>query len=420
MQHPIWPWSKAYFCILLCLIGLIPVKGHAAAPLDEPLIETPSEALSTPAEGHLYTIPVVAICYLPTRDDQNVDFRVTGVRASLADIYDKVMIMNRLVKYSLEEGSRYHGYANAKSRPSLGYKIVSVITVCEELPHDPVVWNRATGARRPDYNQILKRFNARDFVEKQGVKEFWLWGYHHGDIDPTESNMSSPVTGDISNSERRNGDLPIFSKTFVLYNYNYGRSTAEAVHNHGHQMEAVLSYINQKQDGNTKLFWNQFVGRDTQHKPEAGRCGSTHEPSNTTKAYDYSDREAVESDIADWTPDGTGQKRLVSARTWGEIPYQWPSGLVPRQKVEAQWYLFWRQNIPGENNNIAFGDGKITNWWAFIGDWDNAIVNDLGLHTGPVSKPYSRAGQGSVISTDGFTPPVEKRDRPTDSDVAQP
>src|SRR5258706_437022 len=76
-----------------------------------------------------------------------------------------------------------------------------------------------------------------------------------------ESNMSSPTTGDISNSARYNDDLPIYDRTYVLYNYNSTRWQAEAVHDHGHQLEAILSFVNKRLDGNTELFWNKFCGR---------------------------------------------------------------------------------------------------------------------------------------------------------------
>ena len=55
------------------------------------------------------------------------------------------------------------------------------------------------------------------------MKEIWLWGYHNSEIAPAESNMSSPTTGDISNSLRFEDDLPIYDRTYVLYNYNYAR-----------------------------------------------------------------------------------------------------------------------------------------------------------------------------------------------------
>lgn len=324
-------------------------------------------------------MPVVVIVYLPTRDGVNVDASVSGVSGTLNSVATRVDGMNRQIKFSLEEGSRYHGYRDPKAKPSLGYKVVAMIAVLEPVPRSnfEVPWNK--GIYRPDYKQILTRFKAQDFVEKQGVKEFWIWGYHHKDIEPVESNMSSRLSGDISNSERSD-DLPVFDKSYVLYNFGYQRTAAQAVHNHGHHTEAVLAYINTRQDGNADLWSKKFMGKDDQNKWITGRCGWTHMPPNTTKDYDYTNQTAVESDIENWTPERSGPFKPVSARTWGNLAYLWPGNRAPSDKIEAQWYLYWRQNLPGRENTIRHGTGYITNWWQFIGDWDNAIANKAGLH----------------------------------------
>jgi hypothetical protein len=114
-----------------------------------------------------------------------------------------------------------------------------------------------------------------------------------------------------------------------------------------------------------------------------GRAGWTHSPPNTTAQYDYQNYTEVESDIADWTPAGTGQKRLVSVRTWGEHPYAWPLGTMPgpqEERNEAHWYIYWMQSMPGRGNSIPYGQNRMTNWWRFTGDWDGSIRSRLGLY----------------------------------------
>ena len=32
-----------------------------------------------------------------------------------------------------------------------------------------------------DYNKIMKRVGIKKWVEKKGVKEVWIWGYHGGE-----------------------------------------------------------------------------------------------------------------------------------------------------------------------------------------------------------------------------------------------
>ena len=48
--------------------------------------------------------------------------------------------------------------------------------------------------------------------------------------------------------------MPHCKHTYVVYTFNYGRSTAEAVEIWGHQLEAEFNAINQD------LFRNKFQG----------------------------------------------------------------------------------------------------------------------------------------------------------------
>lgn len=367
--------------LTILIIKIVCTAGIVNAQVVEPI----QEFLSTPAENYLQQVPVVIIRYLPTTDGVNLNQNVTGISSSLLAMKYKIDVMDRQVKFSLEEGSKYHGYSNASAKPSLGYKVVYYVTVYENIPRSnfQVPWN--PNAYRPDYAAILNRFNAQYYVEQLGVKEFWIWGYHYGDIEPAESNMSSALTGDISNSERRNDDLPIYNKSYVVYNYNYGRTQAEAVHNHGHQLEAILSYINERQTGNTSLFWEKFVGQSGGNFI-TGRCGWTHMPPNTTEHYEYQNYSLVQSDIEDWTPTNTGQKKYVNASTWGNINYQWPFSFVPDQQVESHWYIYWFQNMPGHGAVIKYsGLYYMTNWWKFTADWDTCITSYTGLYGLPKS-----------------------------------
>jgi len=280
-----------------------------------------------------------------------------------------------------------------------------VVTVYEELP----TGFNAPGNPNlffPDYNQILSRFGAENYVRNLGVKEFWIWGYHHGNIVPAESNMSSPTTGDISNSNRFQDDLPVYNRTYTVYNYNFTRSAAEAVHNHGHQLEAILAHVNQRQDGNTYLFWRKFVGQNQNGTFITGRCGWTHMPPNTTADYDYANITLVDSDIEDWTPDRIGQTKLVNASTWGNIPYAWPNNAPPTQLTESKWYIYWMQNMPGRGNTIPHGQNRMTTWWAFTADWDASINAGLGLYEA-ASCSYSVSATPQLFEAGGGTGSVD-------------
>ena len=202
---------------------------------------------------------------------------------------------------ALETGSAYHGYKDASAKPSLVYQVVDRLEFLEPLPT-----YTKPGHRVPmtDYNAIMARVDIRRWVEERGVKEVWLWGYHGGVIDLWESNMAGPF-GDISNSDRDPADLPILSKTYTVYHYNYQRGPSEAVEDHMHQIEAVLRHVD------ADLFWNKFVGR-----PGEGRCGWAHFPPNGERDYDWANRKYVMTDIEDWRPEGGGRKQRLNCERW--------------------------------------------------------------------------------------------------------
>jgi hypothetical protein len=359
--------------------GLVaPITVHVTPPLLQPIVEPLDPFLTIPAAGAVYEMPVVIISYLPTQDGVNLDANLADWGNPLDEMRQFIAQKDIRVKFALEEGSKFRGYDNPDAQPSLGYRVVEKITVFEPLPLGP----GGPDFFQPDYEQILTRFDARHWVEDLGVKEIWLWGYHHGNLYPVESNMSSPTTGDISNSYRIN-DLPVYDRTYVLYNYNFTRSQAEAVHNHGHQLEAILSHVNWLQDGNSHLFWRQFSGQDATGNTILGRCGNTHIPPNTTNHYDYLNPATVQSDIRNWSPAG-GPTTAVNFHTWGDHPYAWPYGEWNfGQREETQWYIYWMQSMPGFRSTIPYNATRMTNWWVFTADWDTAILAELGLYGAP-------------------------------------
>lgn len=297
-----------------------------------------------------YTIPTLVVSYYPVRKGR-IDRSVTGDVGSPFDtMRHHVQQTTRRVVQALEQGSTYHGYKDPAAEPSLRYDIIDHLEILEPLPtyHKP-------GHRVPmtDYNAIMNRIEIQDWVEERGIKEVWVWGYHGGVIDLWESNMAGPH-GDISNSDRDLYDLPVLSKTYTVYHYNYGRGSSEAVEDHMHQIEAVLKYID------FDLFWDKFVG-----KPGEGRCGWAHYPPNGVHDYDWTNRNYILTDIEDWRPDGSGQKQKINCTRWN--------------CDSLTWFIYWMQNLPGANNGLAYGDRALTNWWSFIGDFDLAVDNDFGL-----------------------------------------
>jgi hypothetical protein len=260
--------------------------------------------------------------------------------------------------------------------------------------------------RREDWNAVFEDLDLEPVMRSEGVRELWVaWSSFDGnfpsydpdyhDVDDMrvgwESNMSSPLTGDISNSDRDPSDAPVLDHTYIIYGINYRRSQAEAVHNVGHQLEAMMSYVNVRQTGNDRLFWRDFVGQDASGQFVTGRAGWTHMPPNTVSHYDYLNPTTVSSDIADWRPDNSGQKTPVNVNTWGNLTYPWPGEAEFGQRVESQWYTYWFQSFPGRGNRIPHGASWMANWWTFVADWDAAISSGLGLFG---AQPAASVGPG--------------------------
>jgi hypothetical protein len=304
-----------------------------------------------PSTHRSFTVPVLVIRYFPVKNDR-IDVSVTGgLNAPLETIRRHTVETTERVIQALETGSTYHGYKDPAAQPSLRYQIVDTIEFLEPLP----TYHRSPDHPVPmtDYYTIMKRVDIQHWVEERDIKEVWLWGYHGGVVDLWESNMAGPY-GDISNSIRDLMDLPVLSQTYTVYHYSYERGPSEAVEDHIHQIERVLEHVDYA------LFWDRFVGQ-----PGAWRCGWAHYPPNGERDYDWDNPQYVWTDIEDWTPEGTGQKKRINCTRWS--------------CDSLTWFIYWMQNLPGAKNGLTYRGRPLTNWWAFIGDFDNVMAARLGL-----------------------------------------
>jgi hypothetical protein len=339
------PLAKAIRSRLKRLFQPSPQTPPASPELADRSQETP------PVDFEVYTIPVLVVSYFPVKKGR-IDPRVTGdVGAPLNEIRRHTRQTTQQVIQALETGSTYHGYKDPQAQPNLRYRIVETLEFLDPLPT-----HRKHGHSKPmtDYHAILQRCDIRHWVEERGTREVWLWGYHGGVLDLWESNMAGPH-GDISNSDRDPHDLPVLSKTYTLYHYNYQRGASEAVEDHMHQIEAVLGFVD------PHLFWDKFVG-----KPGEGRCGWSHYPPNAQRDYDWTNRNYVWTDIEDWTPEGSGQKQRMNCTRWN--------------CDSLTWFIYWMQNLPGASNGLSYQGHRLTNWWGFIGDFDEAVGTRKGLY----------------------------------------
>jgi hypothetical protein len=316
-------------------------------------------ALVATALTQTATIKVFVVSYFPVDGDQ-IDQAVThDVGGSYADLKAKTERLTKEACDALERGSTFRGY-KLSTKPSLRYEVVGQVEFKEAIPLRP---KKGDDAPLPDYNAIMRRIDAKALVEGKGVHEVWLCGYH-GKIGLWESNMSSR-TGDVSNSDRDEKDLPVFNRTYTVYHYNYGRGLGEMLENHMHQFEHLLNHVDGRdttppEKWSELLFWGKFVGSDASHKivTKPARCGWTHYAPNSVSDYDWANPRYVETDIEDWKPDGIGATKTMNADRWNRDP--------------IKWRIYWMQAIPGIGHELTYKGKPLRNWWSFKADWDRA------------------------------------------------
>lgn len=325
-----------------------------------------------------YKMPVLVLKYFPTKDETTIDTTIATADipegTTIEKMREKVNNLNTRLIADLEKGSIYHGYKNPLATPSLDYYAIETKEYLNAIP----LSNQTYGAEfLVDYFKIMSDTNICNYVENRGVKEVWIWGYA-GRLVGWESNMASPLR-DISNSNRDPNDLPICQKTYTVYHYNYGRELGIALENHFHQIEHILNWIDGRDatpanQWSTLLFWGKFVGRDQYNKilPPVSGCGWAHSPPNTALDYDWYNKAEVLSDCEDWKPDRTGERRLLSCKTWAQETCLDDGG-------GNSFKVWWMQNLPGKNNNLVYNGKRLRNWWDFIGDFDKAARTGKNL-----------------------------------------
>ena len=361
--------------------------------------------LKTPANNHSLRVPVVIINYIPTKDGLTKDnsraadyFRIKD--RSIEEVKNALNNLSKGIKFSAEEGSKYRGYKDKSTLPYVGIDVIKQFNLYE-MPLMPAKFRSPADylkdpIHEPDYTKIFQKIGLQNLVEKLGVKEVWFNVSHLHKGLPTydskihnsqnllvlaESNMSSPITGDISNSYRHKDDLPIYAATYVVYGFNYNGAfdiidfIPNNIHVRSHQIEIQ---INERDKSPKKeLFNNLFVGIPFSGGKPKGRSGNVHFPPNALNDYDYNNTTPVLSDIEDWKPDGAGQKKEVNKDTWNKFAYAWPSGVF--NDSQSNWLVYWQQSIPNINNNLNYKGKPLTNWWEMFYNWDLVNKTNKGL-----------------------------------------
>lgn len=275
-------------------------------------------------------------------------------------------ISNELLT-SINEATKFHGYKDPAAPQFLKYTIAAVKKYYSKIPRGYLL-NPDTGVYRPDYNQILTQNNICDYVDNKGVTEVWMFGYHFGAIEPDESRMSSKY-GDISNSWPKEEQLPaqyripLCNKPYVLYNYNYDRTSLEMLHNKIHQLENILAYADrtypptlENTARGSSSFWGNFseyVQSTTNHNSYRSSCGNAHYAPNWSSMsdeYRYDLQTMKENNCETWNPDPSKSVyKMANCSQWG--------------CTEKGYYMWYLQNMPGYNNGIEYNGQRVRNWW---------------------------------------------------------
>ncbi|MFY9160420.1 InlB B-repeat-containing protein [Aquirufa ecclesiirivi] len=370
--------------------------------------------LKTPMSSSSIVVPVVVISFLPTQDGINLDMNMAPddywelKNSTLQEAKNRFTGELKITKFGIEEGSRFRQFTTSQEvKPYAGFQVIKFFNV-----YEVEFTNYITGLKTFDYHKLFQKLGMDTLVNQYQVKEIWFNAFVKDKFpsvvnspynDPNtyynfpESNMSSRITGDVSNSYYFPNDLPIYNHTYVVYGNSGHRGADTNLHNRGHQIEAQMNYIENlvhKPAIGNALFKNHFVGI----KPSTGlplnRVGMTHFPPNTSVDYDYDNSNLVSSDIVDWQASG-GTTTKVNRDLWKNIvyPYSFVNKNYGRnqttdysQDAQVKWLIFWWQSIPGLNHPLTYNNQKITNWWDIFYHWDDAIKNGKGLYEIPVGK----------------------------------
>lgn len=326
-------------------------------------------ALLPPKPPESFEIPVLVVRVLPSVDGKRLDPAETGKDWTLEATNGRIDRMQANLVAMIGEASRFHGYADPKAKPALKVRIVGDITFRERPKR---------GVGRPgekvvplDYADLIRRAGGVARIDREQIKEVWVWQSHYGDVPPIESNMASPTGLDVSNSYQE-PDLQIAKRTYTVYAFNFQRGTSMTMHDRAHQLERLLGHADGRAPEGDQI-WSRFTGRRADGTYIKGRAGDCHHPPNAEKDYDYKNPSEVASDIEDWMPAGTGRKIAYSPRTLDALDYRWPFPAATNPDIfegDEPWYVYWMQNFPGRGNRIRHQGAGLRNWWLFMGDFD--------------------------------------------------
>lgn len=335
-----------------------------------------------------YELPVMLILYTPdTNSDGKVDsetgyggyynqFTKKSYSDSISDLRLKLMDEAYDGAKYLTQATKYHGYKDPTSKPSITYNIRrNYIYESTENPPISTKVDVKSGKNLLDYKSILSKFETCKIVDQSGVRDIWIFAPETDKVFLTSSNLSSKVVGDVSNSDRDPNDLPLCNNPYTVYTFDIKSGVEEILYKKARQIETVLSEW-PKTDKLTpeilegSLFWGKFVGADINGKIINPGCGSATRAPNSTSDFDYFNETKVNSTCENFEADIKTTYSQISCNAWSRYFYG-----ENDCKVDGgiSYLIWWMQNIPGQNNYILFQGRKLRNWWDYIGNIDRVF-----------------------------------------------
>ncbi len=396
-----------------------PGKPDERKPIQTPIsnpVANPSFAC-LPNPGLPIKVPVLVLEYYPPdpKNSNLLDGDETGWK-------EGAQIDGRTIKFwegktlemiskgleLINEATRYHGYKDSNAPQFLSYSVAERKKYYQPIPRGYAFLDQGKPrAYRPDYGSILRNLNICDYVDKNGVKEVWMYGYHAdrpgiAGITPDESKMSSKY-GDISNGLPKEESIPekfrmpICKNSYVLYNFTYqpDGNPGNNLHNRMHQLDNIIPFAEGstfwpmcvgKNCNNTKnsIYWgdfsevpNEYTGLIRQDGSRVqdyrSSCGNTHITpnwTNTKAKYNvagdtqeghYDLNTMGEFNCETWQPDDSKTTYIkASCERWG--------------CSDIGFYKWFMQNLPGYNNGIVYQGKSMRNWWEAMYDF-NAFID---------------------------------------------
>lgn len=228
-----------------------------------------------------------------------------------APIVDAVKYSKNILVPMMNEASRYHGYKDPSSKPSLKYVLSDDNIVTEKNP--PPWINLLDGKKRYDYAALFSKYNLCQYAKDNDIKAVFLWAGGTVGSGYEGWMWESAITGN-KGIPTNGGHLSYCrDKTIVVYGFNYERADT-VMEGPGHHLERVWGHFRPEYS----TFTDTSYGVNNYHPPQRGdSCGNIHNPPNARHEYDDNNSANFQSDCRNWKPDGSGKKETLNCNSWG-------------------------------------------------------------------------------------------------------